>query len=186
MACCGGGGEGVVGVIDVGAGEGAGGGQSRVGFREGDGGGGDGGGIVGAGDGDGEIERCWRLSVVEVTLKGFRGEESSSIQGPIARVVDGGGRRRAGAPVGLDGRCGLPNSACCGRINGVCVGEIEVVEAEGTGFVDVGGPGRVGGFCDGEVVDGGVNDRRIVGAGDGDGEIVLVIGAICPSSTVMS
>ena len=46
------GGEGVVGVIDVGAGEGAGGGQSRVGFREGDGGGGDGGGIVGAVDGD--------------------------------------------------------------------------------------------------------------------------------------
>ena len=59
----------------------------------------------------------------------------------------------------------------------MCVGEIEVVEAEGSGFVDVGGPGRVGVFCDGEVVDGGVNDRRIVGAGDGDGEIVLVIGA---------
>ena len=62
-------------------------------------------------------------------------------------------------------------------MNGVCVGEIEVVEAEGTGFVDVGGPGRVGGFCDGEVADGGVNDRRIVGAGDGDGEIVLLSGA---------
>ena len=31
-----------------------------------------------------------------------------------------------------------------------CVGEIEVVEAEGTGCVDVGGPGRVGGFCDGD------------------------------------
>ena len=45
-ACCGGGGEGVVGVIDVGAGEGAGGGQSRVGFREGDGGGGDGASLV--------------------------------------------------------------------------------------------------------------------------------------------
>ena len=31
------------------------------------------------------------------------------------------------------------------------------------------------GFCDGEVGDGGVNDRRIVGAGDGDGETELAV-----------
>ena len=59
----------------------------------------------------------------------------------------------------------------------MCVGEIEVVEAEGSEFVDVGDAGRVGGFCDGEVRDLSVNDRRIVGAGDGDGERVLLIGA---------
>ena len=59
----------------------------------------------------------------------------------------------------------------------MCVREIEVEEAERSGFVDVCGPCGAGVFCDGEVRDLSGNDRRIVGAGDGDVERVLLSGA---------
>ena len=54
----------------------------------------------------------------------------------------------------------------------MCVREIEVVEAGVPGSSTVVAP-AFGVFCDGEVRGLQRNDRRIVGAGDGDGEWVL-------------
>ena len=62
-------------------------------------------------------------------------------------------------------------------MNGVCVREIEVVEAERSGFVDVCGPSLRRCLLRRRSRDFSGNDRRIVGAGDGDGERVLLSGA---------